>query len=130
MTARKHRRAGPRARATGVSACALAVALLAGCVIDHPRPRLTYVNDSGTTVLVTVQMAGGELTREQEVPAGDATDLSLAECEDESGLSVATPDGAVVGTIDGPLCPGGVLFVTDGMTLEYDPDAQNRTERQ
>lgn len=64
------------------------------------------------------------------MPEGDATDLSLSKCENGSRPGVTTPGGAVVGTIDGPLCPGGVLFVTDEMALEYDPDARNGTKRQ
>lgn len=105
-------------------ACVLAVAL-GGCVIDQNRPRITYVNDSTATVVVTVERPGGESTREREVLMDDATDLALPECEDDSSLQVVAATGELIGTVDGPLCPGGVLTVTDEMTLEYDPDGGN-----
>ncbi|WP_147795657.1 hypothetical protein [Cellulomonas sp. Y8] len=88
-------------------------------MIDHNRPRLTYVNDATSTVVVTVELPGEKSTRAREVPAGDATDLSLSECEDEARLRVTTPGGEVVGTIDGPICPGDTLTITSDLTLEY-----------
>jgi hypothetical protein len=94
-------------------------------VVDHNRPRLSYVNDSATAVVVTVELPGDGSSREREVPAGDASDLSLPECEDECSLTVATSEGELLGTVDGPLCPGGLLTITDGLTLEYDPDGRN-----
>jgi hypothetical protein len=110
-----------------VAAGACALVLLGGCVIDANRPRITYVNEASATVVVTVELPGGESTREREVPAHGAADLALPGCEDDSGLRVATVDGEVLGTVDGPLCPGDVLTITDEVTLEYDPVGQDGT---
>jgi hypothetical protein len=125
MTSLNGRQRARRALVLGVGACATAVVVVAttsGCVMDRNRPRLTYVNNSTSTVLVKVELPGGDSTREREVPSGDATDLSLPECEDESDLRVTTLDGEVVGTIDGPICPGDTLTITNDMNLEYRDD--------
>jgi len=93
---------------------------LTGCVYDAAVPRVTFANESAEAVVVALVWADGAGRLERHVPAGDATDAALSECEERSELVVTAEDDSVIGTVDGPICPGWTLTIGADGALAFE----------
>lgn len=109
---------GTRVVASGFGVL-VGVTLVSGCVYDAEAPRITYVNETEDAVVVAIRMPGVQGSTGRDVPPGEMRDVTVLECEGESELVVTAADGAIVGVVDGPICPGWMLTIGDDNELEF-----------
>lgn len=97
----------------------LASGVLGGC-IDSDGPEVWYENRSD--VALTVAVVGVESSYDVTVSPRGVGALGLDACVGD-GLEVRTADGAAVGAVQKPACPGWRLTIGDDFALTYAADS-------
>lgn len=98
------------------------VLCVSGCigVYDAAKPSVRVANESSGSVVVRIDGVSDSWTI--DVAAGSSSSLVVVEDCMGTAIVVEMPDGAAIGRVDEPACPGRLLTIAADGSLTYEDE--------